>query len=121
MFQRLSGREEGLVSLWNFADGTPRDASPNGYHGKLIGNARVVPAQLPASEQLLRLTVLSGTARDPAGKAVPSATIRIWDHEKVLTTARSAPDGSYLGVLRTESKSSIFTATTRSRLTCRAR
>ena len=30
MFKRLTGREPGLLGLWNFADGTARDASANG-------------------------------------------------------------------------------------------
>jgi hypothetical protein len=36
MFQRLSGREEGLAALWNFDDPEKpgRDATPNGFDGE---------------------------------------------------------------------------------------
>ncbi len=48
LYARLTGRETGLLALWNFADGTARDVTGNGRHGKLMGNAKVVSAQLPA-------------------------------------------------------------------------
>jgi signal transduction histidine kinase/ligand-binding sensor domain-containing protein/CheY-like chemotaxis protein/protocatechuate 3,4-dioxygenase beta subunit len=50
MYRNLTGAEPGLVGLWNFEDGTARDATTNGFHGRLIGNARVVAAQRPAGE-----------------------------------------------------------------------
>ena len=48
LFSRLTGGEAGLLAFWNFADGTARDASTNGRDGKLVGNARIVPAPLPS-------------------------------------------------------------------------
>ncbi len=53
MNRRLSGREEGLVGLWNFEDGLATDASPGAHHGKLVGKARVVTPSLPAGLQLI--------------------------------------------------------------------
>lgn len=52
MFQRLTGTEPGLAGLWNFAniaDGLVKDATAAGHDGQLIGNARVVAAQLPSA------------------------------------------------------------------------
>jgi signal transduction histidine kinase/CheY-like chemotaxis protein/ligand-binding sensor domain-containing protein/protocatechuate 3,4-dioxygenase beta subunit len=45
MSRKLTGQEPELVGLWNFDDpaNPGRDASPNGHHGKLMGNAQVVP------------------------------------------------------------------------------
>lgn len=54
-FNQLTGTEPGLLALWNFADGTARDATGQGHDGKLLGNARVVSAELPVST-----TVVSG-------------------------------------------------------------
>jgi hypothetical protein len=43
MFKRLNGEETGLVHLWNFDNGSARDATA---HGKLIGKAVIVPSAL---------------------------------------------------------------------------
>ena len=52
-FRRLTGTEPGLLALWNFADGTARDASGHGRDGQLIGNARVLEERLPAPGEVL--------------------------------------------------------------------
>jgi hypothetical protein len=52
MLQRLTGREEGLAALWNFddvADGVVKDSGPRGHHGKLMGSAKAVAGDTPAS------------------------------------------------------------------------
>ena len=52
MRQRLTGREEGLAALWNFdnvVDGVVNDSGPGGHHGKLIGSAKAVVGETPAS------------------------------------------------------------------------
>src|SRR5262249_15440533 len=44
LVNHLTGNEPGLIALWNFDDPVNggRDASPNGHHGELKGNARVI-------------------------------------------------------------------------------
>ncbi len=70
MSRKVTGQEPGLVGLWNFDDpaNSGRDASPSGHHGKLMGNAQILPASIRPS--------------------VPSA-----EPEKVLTLAGN---GNYL-------------------------
>jgi len=46
MNKRLTGDETGLVGYWNFDDGTANDLSPNGNHGLLKGDAKVVKSDL---------------------------------------------------------------------------
>jgi signal transduction histidine kinase/streptogramin lyase/DNA-binding NarL/FixJ family response regulator len=102
LFTGLTGREAGLLALWNFADGTARDASTHGRDGKLIGNARVVSALLPTPAQLREPAVVFGTVRDETGKPFPNATIRFLRQEEEISTATSGPDGSYSIALRTK-------------------
>jgi signal transduction histidine kinase/DNA-binding response OmpR family regulator/ligand-binding sensor domain-containing protein len=102
LFTDLTGREAGLLALWNFADGTPRDASAHGRNGKFAGNARVVSAQLPSPSQLHEPAVVFGTVTDEAGKPVADATIRILHQVEEISTAASGPNGTYSVALRTE-------------------
>jgi hypothetical protein len=67
MFKQLMGKEKGLVALWNFDDGTANDSSRYGYHGKLIGNARILPASFPSPQP-----VASSLSEQPAAtKTIP--------------------------------------------------
>ncbi|MCW5554049.1 MAG: response regulator [Verrucomicrobiae bacterium] len=76
MFQRLTGSEPGLAGLWNFANvagGLVKDATPAGHDGRMIGNARVVAAQLPSApsvadmESVLELDGTNSFVELPAG------------------------------------------------------
>ena len=54
--RRLTGLEPGLAGLWNFDDPNQpgRDATTNGFHGQLFGDARSVPADLPPAVAVRR-------------------------------------------------------------------
>jgi hypothetical protein len=41
MHKRLTGDEAGLIGYWNFDDGTARDKSKYGNHGRLVGRAAI--------------------------------------------------------------------------------
>ena len=75
MFSKLSGKEDGLVGLWDFADGTVRDASPAGHHGKLVGQARVVEVALPSATALAPWSRLLVRVTDLSGAPLPNVTI----------------------------------------------
>jgi len=77
MFKRLSGREEGLVSLWNFDDGTANDSTRTAAHGRFKGNAKVVPSDLGLVTELVQsppATVTSLPAATAAASATPSGS-----------------------------------------------
>ena len=88
MFNNLTGREEGLVGVWNFNDGTPNDASTNTHHGKLMGNAKVVEAKRPT-------TVLYGTVTDPNGTALPNARIALEQSGSTISEATNNATGTF--------------------------
>ena len=76
MFRELTGKEEGLAGLWNFKDGTARDASPAGHDGKLMGRARVVEATLPSANGLAPWSRLLVQVTDDAGTPVQNLAVR---------------------------------------------
>ena len=83
MNRRLSGREEGLVGLWNFDDGAVTDSSPGAHHGKLIGKARIVSPGLPAGLQLIAAELVPPS---PQTQKPPVAT-----NAQMPTVAASVP------------------------------
>ena len=76
LFTHLTGREPGLLALWNFADGTARDASPNSRNGTLVGAAHVVQERLPSSSTLAAWSQLRVRVSDTAGQPLPNVNIR---------------------------------------------
>jgi signal transduction histidine kinase/CheY-like chemotaxis protein/ligand-binding sensor domain-containing protein len=77
MFRHLTGHEPGLAGLWNFDDSAQpgRDATTNGFHGRLFGNARTVPMDLPAT--VPQPSLVEGRVTDPDGTPVNGAEIAI--------------------------------------------
>ena len=73
MFKRLGGTEEGLAGLWNFDDGAATDSSTNVHHGTLMGNAKVVAAELPKDFQVASTPSEQKTVR--ALSPIPSRTL----------------------------------------------
>ncbi|MEO8428732.1 MAG: LamG-like jellyroll fold domain-containing protein, partial [Verrucomicrobiota bacterium] len=77
MMTDLIGQDPGLLALWNFTDGTARDASTNGRHGKLVGNARVVTAPRRKETALRVPAFISGKLLDEAGQAVTNVSVQL--------------------------------------------
>jgi PAS domain S-box-containing protein len=79
MFQRLTGREEGLAALWNFDDvtnGVVKDSGPGAHHGKLIGQAQAIEATLPSAATLTPWSRLLLKITDPTGAPLQNVSIR---------------------------------------------
>lgn len=72
MGRRLSGREEGLVGLWNFDDGQATDATAGAHHGKLIGTARIVTPGLPAGLPLIAAELAAAAATPVVAPSTPA-------------------------------------------------
>src|SRR5262249_3964195 len=89
------GNEENLVGLWNFDDGTPKDSSAGHHDGQLMGNAKVVDARLPASDELASPAIVEVKLTDTAGKPVRNAKLRLEQGDSGL--ARSEPIGGGQG------------------------
>ena len=92
---RLTGREPGLLALWNFADGTARDASPNGRDGILSGGARVTEGTLPIATALAPWSRLVGRITDANGKPAEGVTFRASLAGVELACGTNRSDGAY--------------------------
>ncbi len=85
---KLTGQEPGLLAFYNFADPTQpgRDATGHGHDGKLMGNARIVAAQLPGSassalvEKVIELDGTSSFVELPPNifNDLDEATVEAW-------------------------------------------
>jgi len=96
LFQQLSGTEEGLLALWNFEDGTARDATRHGRHAEFKGNARVVTVERPvAVSEIARPRVVTGVLRDKQGKRVSDTLVFLEDRGRVLRADRTGTEGGF--------------------------
>ena len=100
LFTPLTGWEDGLLALWNFADGTANDSSTNAHHGTFNGGARVVPAPRPTASQLKLPAIVSGKVADRLGNPLANATVRLWRGEQEFATTLSRSDGTFSRALR---------------------
>jgi signal transduction histidine kinase/CheY-like chemotaxis protein/ligand-binding sensor domain-containing protein len=85
MKNTLTGLEPGLVACWTFDNGTARDLSTNGYHGQLVGGARLVPDRAAEPIQVSQGRVLHCTGTnsyvqlpDNLFTNLDEATIEAW-------------------------------------------
>jgi ligand-binding sensor domain-containing protein len=90
LFAHLSGKEEGLVALWNFAGGSAHDASPGHHHGKLMGTAKVATAQLPGAAVLPHPALIYGLISDLTGKSHLQAKFRLEQNDSVIVEGPKA-------------------------------
>jgi len=84
MFKKLTGTEDGLFGLWNFAEGTARDLSTNGYHGTLKGNAKILAQRWPEPSEVIAPAIVHARVTDEAGAALPFFQVHVLQ-EGVLT------------------------------------
>ena len=103
MTTKLKGDEPGLAGLWNFDDGTAKDASPGGHHGVMGEGTTIVPAVsagVAASRAGGRASVmLSGTVTDAAGRPVRGAEVLVLRGGAQAGRARTGEDGGYFFLL----------------------
>jgi signal transduction histidine kinase/ligand-binding sensor domain-containing protein/CheY-like chemotaxis protein len=109
--KRLTGREPGLLALWNFADGTARDASPNGRDGTLGPGARVTEETLPTVTTLPPWSRLLVRMSDANGGPIEGVTLRASAHGVELARGTNRVNGAYPLTLWTTAESVDLEAT----------
>ena len=101
MHTTLKGKEPGLVGYWQFDDdqNIAADSSPSHSDGKLIGDAHVVEAKLPA--------VLSGRIKDEEDKPVQYISVRLEQDDEEIAQAKTDEKGNY-GMVISEEVSGLY-------------
>jgi len=100
MYKSLTGREDSLLSLWNFShvnNGVVKDLGPGGFDGQLIGVARIVASDCPAATAttISGWTIISGKITDAASNALANATICAEVNGEEIARATSRDGGGY--------------------------
>ncbi|MEW6160723.1 MAG: two-component regulator propeller domain-containing protein, partial [Verrucomicrobiota bacterium] len=95
MFRRPDPQDPNLVGEWNFDSGDARDAGPGAYHGRLLGNARVVETPLSRREELAAFTRLAGRVLSPAGQPETDVDVRLFSDGKEIAVRRTGSDGAF--------------------------
>ena len=99
MFQALTGREAGLLALWNFenvVDGIVKDSTPGAHDGKLEGGARIVTAVVPAAEELAYPASIAGKISDASGRPVAGAAVRQFRNGLTYAEVTTDTNGDYI-------------------------
>src|SRR5439155_5323671 len=99
------GREPSLVGLWNFDDpaNPGRDVSPGAHHGKLIGQATIVKAALPA--------IVYGTIIDASGKRLANANVEIHQPGQLDRRVTANTAGEYAFTVSSPARCGLFVTT----------
>jgi len=92
MDKRLKGDEPGLFALWNFDLEDARDASPNGFDGVMMGDAKCVQGQpfIPSAK-----AIVTGVIRDANGNPLRNASVSLEKDGKVVAETLSDTAGCY--------------------------
>jgi len=68
MGRTMAGTEPGLVGLWNFDGGTPRDAGAGRRHGQSSGRVQFPAASFPNTTNMLLPSLIVGHVVDASGR-----------------------------------------------------
>ncbi len=111
MQRRLSGKEEGLVGLWQFdeeaEDGMVLDSGPGGFHGKLQGDAHAllgIGSERDLENSMLdtSIMVFKGRVTDASGNPVPGVDVDFLQGLEIRSEQHTDSNGRFYIATRVE-------------------
>ena len=102
MSNDLTGREPGLVGIWDFDDPTNpgKDSSGHGADGKLVGAAKTVAETLPV--------IVTGRITDAAGHGLTNAYVEVRRADGVTSRAPANAEGNYALAIPPSERADLF-------------
>jgi len=98
MLTRLRGDEPGLVGYWTFEDKGEKalDATSNGHHGEMVGDAKRVLMKLPSRVRPVEPPAfLSVVVTDEGGNPLSDATVFLEQAGKRIAEGKTSSSGRY--------------------------
>ncbi len=96
MTQKLTGAEDGLAGLWNFADAANpgNDTSPGAHHGRVLGKPEAKTEKISPGAAVTR-SLITGVVTDESGQPAAGVRVIVRGARRTESHGETAADGTF--------------------------